>query len=305
MMFRKGHAFRVESRHMNACPHCGASVPVGAAFCPNCGQAVAAAPGSGAAPATPAAERTRFTPPPPQRNAARGWWILPLVLVAIIVIAWLLIAGLPFGDDDPPPLVGRTETIAEAPLPGTATVTPIPETLPPNTAAPTGTIVDDTGTIGIFPPRPQQPVPLNPQPPPGQSPATQPPPVTPPPVQTPPPPQTQPPPRTQPPPAEPPRREPPVATPPPRETPPPPPREPARPEPREISETDAIARVRAHIIASDTYDIPPSCVSVRGRGRSGDGYTVDVWNTCVGGGGSRRVGQWRVDARTRELSRRR
>jgi hypothetical protein len=96
-------------------------------------------------------------------------------------------------------------------------------------------------------------------------------------------------------------------------TPPPPPRPaptppaPATPEPGgEISESEAGSTLRRYINSSNYYDgVSGDCLSIRGHGYSNVGYTFSVWDGCVSGGGSRMLGRWRVDSKTREVFRQR
>ncbi|MGZ8729331.1 MAG: hypothetical protein ACXW5U_10925 [Thermoanaerobaculia bacterium] len=81
-----------------------------------------------APPAPPAA-------PPAARPPARArtvWWIVPLVLLVLGGLAWLILAGLPFGGRDREPEPPRVETIAEG-------------TVAPSSPRETGTIIDVPG----------------------------------------------------------------------------------------------------------------------------------------------------------------
>jgi hypothetical protein len=50
-------------------------------------------------------------------------------------------------------------------------------------------------------------------------------------------------------------------------------------------------------------DVRDECLAVRGGGYRNVGYAFSVWDSCPGGGGSRMLGRWRVDAKTREVFR--
>lgn len=206
----------------------------------------------------------------PQRST---WWIVPAVIVGLIVIAWLLLAGLPFGREKEVAATDTSETIAEG------TVDAQPE--------PTGTVVDLAGTeeppfaTQTIPPIATQSIPTQTVPPITQTqPATQPPPVI---VEE------QPVPRPTPRPA-------PVDT---TRAP-----EPSQDETRhEISESEASSTLRSHLAAANPYDVSQSCLQFRSVGYRNVGYTFSVWDACVEGGGSRMLGRWRVDAKTREVFR--
>lgn len=207
---------------------------------------------------------------------------MPLVIVGLVLVAWLLLVGLPFGGEKPA-VVARpaTETIAE----GTTTSQP----------APMGTIVDVTETME--PPIITETAPAPPI-------TTQ---TVPPVTQTQPPPQTQPQPRPTPAPQR--QPAPITVTPQPRPTPPPvEPREaPTTPEePRtEITEGEASGVLRGHLASNNPYDVASNCLQIRSGGYRNVGYTFSVWDGCVSGGGSRMLGRWRVDAKTREVFRQR
>ena len=82
---------------------------------------------------------------------------------------------------------------------------------------------------------------------------------------------------------------------------------PPPPAPREeISEVEASSTLRGYITSSNYYDgVSSTCLSIRGQGYRNVGYTFSVWDSCVSGGGSRMLGRWRVDAKTREVFRQR
>ena len=102
---------------MTYCAKCGAPLPPGAQFCPRCGTPLQGAP-----------------PPvaPPPARVRNVWWIIPLVLVGLGGLAWLILAGLPFGGRDREPEIPRVETIAEG-------------TVAPSSPPETGTIIEVPG----------------------------------------------------------------------------------------------------------------------------------------------------------------
>jgi hypothetical protein len=71
--------------------------------------------------------------------------------------------------------------------------------------------------------------------------------------------------------------------------------------PREISEEEAVAVLRGYVTSRRYYDVGPECVQIRGSGYRNVGYGFSVWSSCGAGGGSRMLGRWRVDAKTREV----
>jgi cell division septation protein DedD len=203
---------------------------------------------------------------------------VPLVIVGLVVIAWLLLAGLPFGrDDDERADAPKVETIAEG------TAQPVPQQ--------TGTIVDVSEDAAAPPANTATAAPVT---------ATVPPvvtddEVTPAPIPVPRP--------------EPARQQPPVRQPAPvpvREQ--PPVREPAPVPAREsvISESEATSVLRGYITSRTYYEgVRTECVQLRATGYQNVGYGFSVWDSCVSGGGSRMLGRWRVDAKTREVFRQR
>jgi hypothetical protein len=265
---------------MVSCTNCGATLPPDAAFCPRCGHAVATATRVAATPArvapTPApppASPPRVAVPastPPSQHvpaAARHrapWWLVPAVIVGIIAIAWLVLAGLPFGGDRERDIatVPETETIAEGSTtrdPGTVLDLP-PQGMEDEpgtttTIAPTTTTVAPTpvATTTITPPAQTQP------------PTTT---MAPPPVQVAPPPAAPPPSRT-------------------------------------ITEAEAAAELRGYVTSRNYYGVASECVRLNARGYRNEGYAFEIWHSCTGGGSSRLLGRWRVDARTREVFRQR
>ena len=299
---------------MNFCKKCGAQLEPDAQFCPRCGTAVAAAAAAPPPPPPPSHTAAPHTAPPPApthipasartapphaatvptRVERRGgaWWIVPLVIVGLVILAWLLLAGLPFGrDDDKRADAPAVETIAEGTAPptgsqATATIVDVSEDAdapPMNTATTPIAITDDpmptpTPTNTVEP----APVPIT-----RPAPAQQPPVRRPPPVQ-----------------------QPPVTRPQPTPTPAP---TPARTTPQptpaptsEISEGEATNVLRGFITSRNYYDgVSAECVQVRGSGYRNVGYGFTVWDGCVSGGGSRMLGRWRVDSKTREVFRQR
>jgi hypothetical protein len=243
---------------MTQCANCAAPLPPTAAFCPKCGTAVAQPTPAGPDPARPVRSVDTYGSTAPIVPARRStWWIVPAVIVGLVVIAWLLLAGLPFGRDERVVTTETTETIAE----GTVDATPVE----------TGTVVDFGDTAE--PPFATQ---------------TAPPPAT----------QTQPPPVIV---------EEPPSTPAPRPAPPTTTRAPQPPQEEtreEISESEASSTLRAHLGRANPYDgVSQRCLQIRSVGYRNAGYTFSVWDACVEGGGSRMLGRWRVDAKTREVFR--
>lgn len=280
---------------MTYCAKCGAPLPPGAQFCPRCGAPlnvsppeppnIAPPPRVAPPPATPPrAAPQPATPPPaaPPPARARTWWIVPLVLLGLGGLAWLLLAGLPFGgreDDRPaPPAV---ETIAEGTAP------------PPATPRETGTVIDVPGeeddeyaVTTMTAERPPNTTP----------PDTTPPDTTPPTATQPPRTATQPPPAT--------------AQPRPTTTRPPEPapvEKPAPPAERvvrsgQITDSEGAGLLRSYITSRDYYDVSGDCLRIESRGFRNRGYGYEVWHSC-GGGASRLLGRWRVDSLTREIFR--
>src|SRR5688572_18663319 len=110
---------------MRFCSNCGGRLDPDARFCPSCGTAVATSmvtpPAStpvttvaktAAAAPKPSATRPATAAAPQHRN---NWWIVPAVIVGLIVIAWLVLAGLPFGNDERRIAVRPSDTVGEAP----------------------------------------------------------------------------------------------------------------------------------------------------------------------------------------------
>jgi hypothetical protein len=253
---------------MTQCANCGAPLAPDAQFCSKCGKPVVLPAPVVAAPPQPVAAERPYTNTVPVAQARRStWWIVPAVIVGLIVIAWLLLAGLPFGREKSIVTTATSETIAE----GTVDAQP----------AETGTVVDLGSTAE--PPFPTQT-------------ATTLPPILPP-ITT-----TQP--IIQPPPVI--VEEPVVIPPPPRPVPVPVPL-PTTPEPEpvreEISESEATAALRRHLAAANPYDVSANCLQIRSVGYRNVGYTFSVWDACVEGGGTRMLGRWRVDAKTGEVFR--
>lgn len=231
---------------------------------------------------TPYPVSTTSAPPPLQPARRSTWWIVPAVIVGLVLVAWLLLAGLPFGGEKRVVATATTETIAEGPVgtrpAETGTVVEVggddefaTETAPPPplaTATQTVPPVTQTQPVIVEEPLERQ-QPQTPQP--GPIRAT-PRPIPPPqPVED--------------------RSEPPAP----------------RPEPSgEISESEASSILRGHLAGSNPYDgVSGSCLQVRSLGYRNVGYTFSVWDACVEGGGSRMLGRWRVDSKTREVFRQR
>ncbi|HYC59990.1 MAG TPA: zinc-ribbon domain-containing protein [Thermoanaerobaculia bacterium] len=263
---------------MSVCAKCGAPLAPDAQFCSKCGTPVVPAPPEPPLVTPAPVMPVSAVPVAPARRST--WWIVPLVIVGLVLVAWLLLAGLPFGRDKQVVATATTETIAE----GTAPAQP----------AQTGTIVEVGDTIE----------------PPLATETAPPPPIT---TQTVPPVVTQ----TQPLPAPVivedrpiPRPAPVTPLPQPRPTPPPEeprgtPRNPEEPVGGEISEGEASGVLRGHLASNNPYDVAANCLQVRSGGYRNVGYTFSVWDTCVSGGGSRMLGRWRVDSKTREVFRQR
>jgi hypothetical protein len=288
---------------MTHCVKCGAPLAPDAQFCSKCGTPVAVAPPPVVAalpPVVPAPPIVAAAPTPaaaavptaaPRRST---WWIVPVVIVGLVIVAWLLLAGLPFGGGDKRvAATATTETIAE----GTAA---------PAQPAESGTVVEvDTASEPTFEVTQTTPPPLATQTVPMPSTSTQLPPQPAP---------TQPSRTAQTPPVivERPVRRDPIPLPP-RPTPRPVPVQTA-PEPRdepqpadtgEISEPEATAALRDHLASDNPYDVSANCLQLRSAGYQNVGYTYSVWDSCVEGGGTRMLGRWRVDAKTREVFRQR
>jgi hypothetical protein len=277
------------------CKKCGTALPSDAAFCPRCGTPVTATPAAPPAshpappPVAPVTDATQprltaraippssFTAAPVARKRQTPWWIVPAVIIGLLLLAWLVIAGLPFGRDEAPGIEARTETetIAEGRAerePGT--VLDVPGTLDDEPDS-TATMVVTTTTVAPPVPTPT-PTPASPAPAPTPVP-------TPGPVATATgtvqiPRQTRP------------------STPPPAPTPTP---------NRFITEAEAAAELRGYVTSRNFYGVASSCVRLNGRGLRNEGYGFEIWHACAGGGASRLLGRWRVDAKTRELFRQR
>lgn len=302
---------------MSFCAKCGAQLAPDARFCAKCGTpAPEPAPVETAEPAV--APPPPVIPPPiapapaatiPPASSYRGtadrpvpdhiqpakrstWWIVPAVIVGLVLIAWLLLARLPFGRDERTRVAenpATTDTIAEGTStarnePITGTVIEVPGIDQPPATTETTPPPLDTGaapTTTVAPPVQREEPRVIEEP---VRTATQPPPpvrTTPPPVRTPPP---APPPATRPAPA------------------PAPPPVPARTG--EISDAEGAATLRSYINSNSYYEgVSGDCVQVRSQGYSNVGYTYSVWDGCVSGGGTRMLGRWRVDSKTREVFR--
>ena len=88
-----------------------------------------------------------------------------------------------------------------------------------------------------------------------------------------------------------------------------PPAQPPAPAPRqapaEITSSDAEAILRNYVTSADYYRVRGECLRINNRGYRNVGYTLEIWDACQPGGASRMLGSWRVDAKTREVFRRR
>lgn len=169
-------------------------------------------------------------------------------MVGIVVIAFLVLAGLPFGGkrrDGTPQRPRAVETVNEAPPPPqSATIVEVPSNLDETKAAKTK--------------RPQPSV---------VAPATV-------------------------------ARQVPAA-----KAPSPAPVLASRVERSEISGAEAEAALREYVMSTNYYRLAANCVRVDNRGYQNVGYTLEMRDGC--GGGSRMLGRWRVDAKTREIFRQR
>lgn len=210
---------------------------------------------------TPA--RTRVATPAKTPEGPGKWWIVPLVIVGLVVIAWLVLAGLPFGGEERDAkgiAVDETGTIADETAPTTVTPTATIVEVPGDSLPTTETILPPMQSTNAQPPAPSAGMP------PGSTP-------------TPPAPST------------------PAPSAPAPSTPP--------AQPTRITNSDAQARLRNFITSRKYYpDVAKSCLQIRDQGFSNEGYGFTVWQACIGGGGAKRVGSWRVDAKDGSLYRR-
>jgi hypothetical protein len=269
---------------MKFCRKCGAELPGDALFCSKCGMAVSAAP----PPPPPAASAPRSTANAASKQERRGaWWIAPAAVVGLVILAWLLLVGLPVRREEAASraTTASTETIAEA--------EPQPQQSSTLIEVPAGTADDSfeisTTTVAAPPmaPAPTATAPTATALPPMTSATTGSAPVQRPPViVTQPGPSSQPAPRPQPQPA-------PV-----RVVPPP-------SRAGEITANEAAVRLRDFVRSTRYYPVASECLRVESRGYRNEGYNMEVWHSCSGGGSSRLLGRWRVDAKTRELFRQR
>lgn len=202
-----------------------------------------------------------------QQQGGGKWWIVPAIIVGLVLLAFLALMGLPFTRDEGERraiAVDETETIGEAPARSTQT--------------PTATILEVPGedlpaTSTVAPPaviQPGDPVPV-----PGTTAAPTPPPTAP--TTT-------------------------TAA-----VPPPSPSSPAAPPAASarVSESEAQVRLRSYITSRNVYpDVARSCLQIRSDGYGNEGYGFSVWQACISGGGAKRVGMWRVDAKDGSLYRR-
>ncbi|HYR29647.1 MAG TPA: hypothetical protein VEU30_14360 [Thermoanaerobaculia bacterium] len=84
----------------------------------------------------------------------------------------------------------------------------------------------------------------------------------------------------------------------------PPPMTSAAPPPSregEIDEEEAISTLRGYLVTRNYYQTGAGCLTVSSEGYANVGYTLNVRDRC----GSRALGRWRVDAKTREVFRQR
>lgn len=276
------------AHRVNYCATCGAALIPRSSFCSSCGTSVTVATTvtpDASAPVTPPPTQLatpppdRETPPPSAATASstppNRWWIIPAVLGALVIIAWLVLAHLPFGSDGgditrrQPPAV---DTVAEAPPPPqSATIVDVTaaaartETARRRTEAPrpqaarvsqrTVAAAQDRQTVSAHTAAPRS------------APVTKIP----------------------------------VAVV--RPLPPPATHGPA--QRGEISGAEAQAVLRQYVASSNYYRVPGDCLRVDNDGYRNVGYTLDVWDRCNAGGNSRMLGRWRVDAKTGEVFRQR
>lgn len=253
-------------------------------------------------------EHAPSSPLPNSGVRSRRWWLVALSVVGIVIVAWLVLIGLPFGQGEPAEVkTSPTETIAER--------TPPSAQSPPSSATIveiTQTSLDDAdirSTSYSVPPNINTDVAIEPE---AEARVEPPPTVS---NRTPPQDDVRPTPRPIPPKAvrsipPPPLRRAPIAkaakTPPTRTEPVRRPRTMAvRPPDSEVTESEAVGTLRGAITSGRYYPVDGECLSIRSRGYKNVGYTMDVWNSCAEGGGSRLLGRWRVDAKTREVFRQR
>ena len=313
------------------CASCATSLPPGSLFCPRCGTKVAidelladtdpmmvpptpvtrvaSSPISDVPPSRPvlisAPVAQRSTAPasslasptlPGLPKPARPWWVfgVPIAVLACAAIVWAVLMGMPFSRDQNK-LVraagpagetvgesgGQTATVSRLGDPGG-----VQSTTPATATTLSSSTVDNTATTTLIiptqlPPQAQPSVPMSPpifvpqpapQPPPGSmsSPGR----TAPAPVERPVP-----------------RAPSPVA--------PSPVSQPSRAS--QISEEDAVSRLKSFVISNKSYDIPTDCLDVRSVGYKNVGYTLNVVDLC--GPDPRSLGRWRVDAVTREVFR--
>lgn len=279
---------------MRHCIRCGTELAADARYCPSCGAANAIV--TERPVATTAATRTvrPVTPVPPRVEPAAAapakaggapWWIVPIVIVGLIIAAWVFTSRRPEGAEDGGTRVAQQQPgPASAAPPDTGTIAPAVAQQPPaySTIAPvapavTAPMVPTSTTAQVPAPQPQVAPPAAPKPAP---------------VRTA---QAKPAPRA---------AEQPMTSAADR---PIPQKDEGRDDAEDesqISESEAVGIARSYVVSRGVYHVAPDCISVSSQGLVNVGYTVDVWDTCEGGGGSRRLGQWRVDAKTGEIFRR-
>ena len=197
---------------------------------------------------------------------------MPAVIVGLVLLAFLALMGLPFGRDEGERraiAVDETETIGEAPAGTTQTPTATILEVP-------GEDLPVTSTVATPDIQPGDPVPV-----PGTATSPAPAPTTTTPTTPPPPTTTRP------------------AVPAPST-----PAAPERPAAR-VTEAAAQERLRSYITSRNVYpDVARSCLQIRSDGYRNEGYGFSVWQACISGGGAKRVGMWRVDAKDGSLYRR-
>ncbi|HUR79924.1 MAG TPA: hypothetical protein VM733_04110 [Thermoanaerobaculia bacterium] len=218
--------------------------------------------------------------------------------MGLVVLAWLLLAGLPFGRKEPARAPApQTETIAEAPPPASSSTL---VEVPPGSA-------DDSFEIATTTTSSPLPAATATEAPPAATATVAPPTATTAPLptrSTPPPTRSAPPPTRSAPPAAA-VRPPPVVVSQPRPLPPPVRVVPPPSRAAEISGDEAAAILRNYVRSTRYYDVAGECIRVENRGYRNVGFNLEVWHSCAGGGASRLLGRWRVDSKTREVFRQR
>jgi len=230
-------------------------------YCPNCGAELP--PG---AQFCPRCGQTVVVAAEPARvvpDRASRWWVIaiPIGIIAVALIAWAILAGMPYGSQR-----SQVQT-----LPGADTANTIGEN-----AQTTETVSQIGGTTTTID---RGPVAV-----PSTQPPLQPAPIQPAPIivqqQTPPPMTTSP---------AAPAPTPPMAS------------ASTAPQPTEISEDDAVSRLRDFLARNNPYSTSADCIGLATLGERNHGYTIDVRDTCASTPNT--LGRWRADAVTGEVYR--